>query len=349
MKKNKKYGVVVIEKKGCMMSFAELTSNGNIIRELGNFTWNPEQYIEEDGVRLFEELSRKIKKDYPNYSKLNGVIISMPGTIRKHSIVCSSSRIGIRRVINAGEYLNNELGVSVKIVHDMDCMLVGAFKDIIYTDNSIEKSLCYIVADEGIGSTFMINGMIHHGAGIAGHISRLVVEKKGTFYRELSATGTLEAYVSRSGISKRCAEKYLESLNKIKRTGRNPDGDFRRCLGSICKTDPGGLKYDTLNLGVRENDEIATSIIKEASEYMGQAINAIITIVHPHEIVLSGNLITNIDGFYDRSISEAEKLSWPAAWNTTNFRKSNDSRQDQLSGAFMLAASEDINEVLGCP
>lgn len=348
-KGNSKYGAVIIEKRDCMLSLAELTSTGDIIQELGSYNWNPEKYIEEDGIRLFEELARKIKKNYPNYNKLNGMIISMPGTIQDHSIVCSSSRIGIKKSINVSEYLNRELGISVKIVHDMDCMLLGAFKDILYTTNAMKKTLCYIVADEGVGSAFMIKGMLHHGAGIAGHISRMVVEEKGTFYQELSATGTLETYVSRPWISKRCVEKYLESLNKIKRDGKKVDGDFKRCLSSIYKTNTSGLKYDIINLGVREKDEIATSVTKEAAEYLGQAINAIITIVHPHEIVLAGNLIAKIDDFYEQSISEAEKLSWPFAWNAVTFKKSDNSREDQLKGAFILATCDDINEVLGCP
>ena len=156
----------------------------------------------------------------------------------------------------------------------------------------------------------------------------------------------MEAYVSRPGISKRCIERYVASLNKKKRKSKVTTEKFRRCLNAIYKNDPTGLTYDTINLGLEERDEIATTTIKEAAEYLGQAINAIITIMHPHEIVLSGNLISHIEDFYDQTISEAEELSWPAAWNSVNFRKSDDSRKDQLKGAIIFATNEDFEEVL---
>lgn len=346
MTKDKTYGLVCLEKECCFMVFATLTNNGDIKNRIRELVWDPQNHIEETGVRLFEELARKIKKNYPEYSKLEKIVISMPGTIQENTIVISSSRIGIRKRIEASDFLEAELKVKVYIVHDMDCMVFGAFKDQLYTAEIMGKTLCYVIVDEGVGSTFLIEGKIHHGAGIAGHISRLVVEKRGTYMEELSASGTLEAYVSRSAISKRCIEKYISSLNKKKKSGKSYSDQFRKAMKAIYQNNIQGLTCDTINKGVSENDDIAITVIKEAAEYLGQAINSIITIMHPHEIILSGSLITTIDGFYELAIAEAEQLSWPSAWNYVTFNKSLDSRNDQLNGVALLATYDDLSEII---
>ena len=340
------YCIVILEKSYCKLSFLKLNDFGELVEKIYEEEWCPSEYIEEDGKRLFEELSRRIKVSMKsqNINYLKKILISMPGTIQKHSIIYSSSRIGIKKHFNASQYLINEHSTKVDIVHDMDCMLLGTFKDILYTDESIEKTLCYIMVDEGVGSAFMINGMIHHGAGIAGHISRLIVEKNGAYLQELSARGTLESFVSRPWISKRCVEKYEASLNM--KTRKNKSERFRRILQAIHKANPNDLSYEFINIGMKENDEIAISTIQEAAQYLGQAINSIITILHPHEIVLSGNLVTNVNEFYDMVLYEAENLSWPAAWNNVNFKKSDNSRQEQLEGAMFLATCDNIDEVL---
>lgn len=340
------YCIVIIERKYGIISFKRLDDLGKSVEIVHEEEWYPASYIEEDGVRLFEELSRRIEKAAKNIWRLKKVLISMPGTIHKHSIVYSSSRIGIRKSIRAGEYLQKELNVQVEIIHDMDCMLIGAFKDVLYTKEMFEKTLCYILMDEGVGSAFMINGKIHHGAGIAGHISRLVVEKNGAFLQELAARGTLESFVSRPWISKRCVEKYIASLNMKKRNAQDTTGSFRRFLHAMDEKNSKELSYEHINIGIKEKDEIALGTIQEAAQYMGQAINSIITILHPHEIVLAGNLIVKLDEFYEKILNEAENLSWPAAWNHVNFRKSTGSREEQMAGAMLLAVYDDIDEVV---
>lgn len=346
MTKEKIYGLICLEKESCSAVFATITSNGEIENKIDEFVWNLQEFIDEDGTRLFEELSLKIKKNYPEYSKLEKIVISMPGTIHENTIVISSSRIGIRKRIEASAVLETELNVKVFIVHDMDCMVFGAFKAKLYSYGIKDKTLCYIIVDEGVGSTFLIDGRIHHGAGIAGHISRLVVEKRGTFMTELSASGTLEAYASRPAMSKRCIEKYAASLNKKIQSGRRYSAQFRNAMEAIYKNSTQGLTCETMNKGMKEDDDIAVTVIKEAAEYLGQAINSIITIMHPHEIILSGSIITKIDNFYEQVIAEAEQLSWPSAWNDVTFNQSVDSRNDQLSGVAFLATHANISEII---
>lgn len=346
MRRDKIYGLICLEKEFCYMMFATVTNNGDINNIVKDFQWNPQTYIEETGVRLFEEISRRIKKNFPKYSQLEKIIISMPGTIKENAIVISSSRIGIRKRIDASDFLYSELKVKVEIIHDIDCMMFGAFKNQLYSAEIMSKTLCYIIVDEGVGSTFLIEGKIHHGAGVAGHISRLVVEKRGTYMKELAASGTLEAYVSRPAISKRCIEKYITSLDKKKKNRQGSSDQFQKAMGAIYQTDPQGLTCETINKGIHEDDDIARSAIEEAAEYLGQAINAIITIMHPHEIILSGSIIAKIDNFYEKAISEAEQLSWPSAWNYVTFNKSPDSRTDQLNGIALLATYEDIKGIV---
>jgi len=336
---------IILEKDWCYFYSGKVTSRGNI-KDLKQFeSWSPAKHIEPNATRLFEEIVRKLKS---SKRKFNTIIVSMPGTIKNNSDIITSSRLGINQPFQASTYISSAVSnVRVVIVQDINCMLFGAQNALAIAETMQHETTCYIVVDEGVGSAIMIDGKIHHGAGIAGHISRLVVEENGNFYQELAQSGSLESYVSRPWISQRCVECYEFSRNFRQIEISRKETKFEKALKTASsRNDKRRISYDLLSSGVKEENSIAINCLKDAAKYLGKAIGSIIAISHPHRVLLAGKLITDVEKFYDNAILSAQNHSWPAAWNSVAFEKRDNSRDDQVKGAFMLAMIENIGDVL---
>jgi len=337
--------VVLLERDWCSLYSGKVTVHGEI-KELNNLDkWTPTQYIKPDAIRLFEEIVRRIKVTKKKYDT---VIVSMPGTIKNYNEVFTSSRLGIKKAFQASNFISERLdNIRVGIIHDIDCMLFGACNVLANAEIIQHETICYIVADEGVGSALMIDGKIHRGAGVAGHISRLVLEENGIFFPELAQAGSLESYVSRPWISKHCVERYEASRAFTSGLKQARETEFEKALATAFSTNrQWDIPCDILASGIHDKNQTALECFKDSAKYLGKAINSIITICHPHRILLAGELVTEIDGFYNETIESARKLSWATAWNAVSFDKRNDLRDDQVRGSFILSMIENWRDVL---
>lgn len=341
MQVDQNVGALILEKSHCQLHLFD--SNSDTSGRLMD-SWNLDDYLTDDGLRYFEEIGRRLCRNLPDNCRQ--VVVSMPGTISNARFVKSSSRLGIKTMFDAGDFLSKTLKRPVKIVHDVDCMLLGYIaQEHLTCENIKDKTLSYIVVDEGVGSSLMINGKLHHGAGIAGHISRLIVERNGVFFQELSASGTLESYTSRSWISRHCVERYEAA--KYRQSQRQQSmGDFRTILEGATAYDKTGLSYEHFLIGIAESDSILVSCLSDAINYLAQAISSIIAIVHPNQIMLAGSSVSRIPYFYENLLDCTETFSWPAAWNNVSFVKRDNHRKDQIAGAAFLARLSDWSSIL---
>jgi len=336
-------GVVILERDWCSIYSGKINRQGEV-RDLTQIeTWSPAVYIQPDATRLFEEIVRKVKV---SRRKFDALIVSMPGTIRGNTEIFTSSRLGIKKAFPASDFISKRLdNIRVGIIHDIDCMLFGALNVLSNNEEIQHETICYIVADEGVGSALMINGKIHHGAGVAGHISRLVLEDKGSYYQELAQAGTLESHVSRAWISHRCVDLYESRRSFLSNAERKTT--FEKQMEMALNTNKRNeLPFDVLAVGVYDNNSIANDCFDDAAKYLGKAISSIITICHPHKILIAGKLISEINGFYEKVIEAAKKTSWATAWNAVSFNKRNDSRVDQVHGSLILSMIENWGDVL---
>ncbi len=335
--------VVILELECCSIYSGKVTVRGEVKDIKETDKWSPQSYIQPDATRLFEEIVRSIKATRKEYDV---IIVSMPGTIKQNKEIITSSRLGIKRAFSASNFISERLNnARVCIAHDIDCMLIGAQYGLDNIEITSDETICYIVADEGVGAAIMINGKIHHGAGIAGHISRLVLDENGRYYPELSQSGPLESYVSRPWVSRRCVERYGSSFEFSSTTTKKTP--FQKALAQALSDDQyRNITYELLSSGVQEKNKIALECLQDAAKYLSKAINSIIAISHPHKILFAGRMITDIEEFYNNVIDTAKKSSWATAWNAVFFDKRNDSRTDQIIGSFGISKIEKWEDVL---
>jgi len=327
--------VVILESRWSHIYLCTREKSGEV-RSSKVSEWDPSVYQTDiDGKRLFEEMIRRVRSAWDQYhGPTSRIVVTMPGTLSGADTIISSSRLGIQQKVPIANVLSDGLGVPCKIFHDVECLAMGEIQRL----GRIQGlTLVYILAEEGIGSKAIIDGKIHVGAGTAGLLGRLTVQPNGAYFKAFAARGPLEVFSSRPWVSENLVSTFLsEQGKKAQNSEALEKTRFRRALQVAANGDWRSLDYDCIADGINNCDPVATQVINVAAHYLGLAINSVITILHPHKIVLGGLMMTRLPGFADLTISYARRYSWRNAWNATEIIVSNLGRQTQVDGAIYL-------------
>jgi len=333
--------VVILESRQSTIQRCE-TDGSEVIKLGASEDWDSSKYlIDNDGRRLFEEIIRRVRSFWDkNPGPTEGVALTLPGTLADADTIISSSRLGIRDRVYVSQILSGGLGVPCKAFHDVECLAIGEDQQASRNANIATKTnntLVYIFAEEGIGSKIIINGTTYTGAGVAGLLGRLTVQPDGSYFRALAARGPLEVFSSRPWVSENLVGTYMSEQDK---QGASPEAlertKFRRALRVAAGGDWRSIDYGHIADGIANQDPIAVSVLDVAARYLGFAINSVITILHPHRIVLGGAMFTRLPGFADQVTGYARRYSWPNAWNSITLTVSSLGRQAQVYGAVEM-------------
>jgi predicted NBD/HSP70 family sugar kinase len=304
--------------------------------------WDPSPYLTDaSGARLLEEIGRQVRLSWhARPQKPSGVALTLPGTLDGSEAILSSRRLGIRETCAVAEELRSALEVPCRAFHDVECLAVGENRQSTRRSDVAGETFVYVFVDEGVGSKTLIDGKAFLGAGVAGTLGRLTVQPDGSYYQALAARGPLEVYSSRPWVSENLVSMYLSEHDKKAVPGHDEenleDTRFRRALRAAAGGDWRGLDYAHIADGAANHDPIAAAVLEVAARYLGLAINSILTVLHPHRIVLGGAMITDIPEFANQVIGYARRYSWPLAWNSTDVSVSFLGRQAQVLGAMEL-------------
>lgn len=323
---------VLLESEWACVHLIELAESGKPISDVEVGKWNPRPYMTDPtGVRFFEEVGRRVARATRKFPAIDRVAISMPGTLLDSQTIVTASRLNIRTRLNASEIIEEQCELSATLCHDMPAMAVG-FDDSAFAG---DESFAYVSLDEGVGSVLYVGGAAYRGAGVAGSLGRMVVEPDGVYSAQISARGTLEAYVARPWISDNCVSLWEAEQGK---RGGDADGStpFRRALAAAADIDRQSLTCLQLAQGVEAEDPIALNAMATAARYAGYGISCFLAIAHPHKLVLGGRLCSTVPGFAEEVERFARNYSWPNAWNKVDFLHSPDSRRDQRVGAARM-------------
>lgn len=334
------FTVVRLESQSAVMGTCMRSDDGFVIDH--EREWDPSAFLgDEDGGRLLEEIERQVRRTWREGVDAEAVAITLPGTLTGDRVIASSSRLGIRKPVDAADVLEQMLEVPVRVFHDLTCMALGEWST---SPPSIAgrdeiPTLAFVFADEGVGSKLLIDGRPYVGAGAAGLLGRLIVEPDGTYYRALAARGPLEVYASRPWLSENLVSLYSSEVGK--QGARNPaeSTSFRRALEVARRGDWSSLQYRHIADGIKSQDPIAIDVLDDAARYLGFAINALITVAHPHKIVLGGAMFTEIPDFATDMLGYARRYSWALAWNRIEIAISRSDRRSQTIGACELLGS----------
>lgn len=343
-KRNVEIAVATVESDVCSLFAYEVPDGGEPRDPRSEKHFNVGAPAEESGknLALFDRIATKYKQMFGDGEQLPPLVLSMPGNIGGHSRVIFSSRLGILEEVDARSYLQERIGARVAVVHDMECMILGATQGTGAVDQAVDRLTCYLLVDEGVGCSFMLNGRMFKGAGRAGCLSRLVVDGQGQYSSKLGAAGILEAYVSRPSISERCVEQIEQHLRYGGESGGN---DFRLHLkGLLDQNERTRLSFEQLKEGIEAKDIIAKSCVECAEDHLSRVLHSMIMMLNPHEIILFGGFFSKIPNSYEDVVSKVRGMTFPASWKTVSFSRSRSARRDQRLGAVIYGLSNLLEE-----
>lgn len=308
-------------------------------------SWDPQQFLSEpNGMRFLEELVRRLETP-PGRShssdQVDFLAITLPGTLEGHSIIGGSSRLGIRDSVNVTTECKKLGAPPTYVFHDAECravgeILSGAVPTNVASGKAAYDTFAYIIVDEGVGACLFIDGRPYRGAGVAGHLGRLVMEPSGTFNPAFTSRGTLEVFAARPWVSQNVVNEYLAEKGKTgaPSPASNP---FRAAVEAAAE--PGHerrLTFRQLAEGLGLRDPLVTAVLQEAALYLSMAINAVITIMNPPLIMLGGGMISDLPEFSSMVISYARRNAWAGSWNETTIHVAGSGHGPQIAGTAHL-------------
>jgi glucokinase-like ROK family protein len=141
------------------------------------------------------------------------------------------------------------------------------------------SNLVYIKLGVGVGSGLIINNQVFRGTGgTAGEIGHTTIDPNGPPCR-CGNLGCMESYVGVPALIATTEEKLDEYPDSI--------------------LDPAEITIDTIIEAAQDLDPLASSIVREAGNYLGISISNLLNLVNPEIIVLGGDLIQAGSAFLD--------------------------------------------------
>src|SRR5262249_11674303 len=155
-----------------------------------------------------------------------------------------------------------------------------------------DNFVCVFVGT-GIGSGIVHNGQLLRGAtGCAGEIGHICLYPYGRICG-CGSLGCLEAYASRTAIAKQIV------------------GELQRGSDSIIRDKidmtKGILRSKALADAVDAGDELVTSAVKQAAEFLGLGLASVMNFYNPQRIVLGGGVIEALDMYFQIASKQAKQ------------------------------------------
>jgi glucokinase len=157
------------------------------------------------------------------------------------------------------------------------------------------KDIVYVRVGYNIGAGIIIDEKLYTGAdNLAGAFGHMVVDPNGP---ECSCgnRGCLDAIVSRAAIEKKLLQ-------------RHRDGEVTSLASELIK-EPLDINSAVLAEAIDQEDFLTCQVVEEAAEVLGIGIANVINFLNPDRIILGGDVIDEIDLFFERAVESAQKRS----------------------------------------
>src|SRR6266567_6276304 len=233
---------------------------------------------------------------FPDISGIVAVGIGAAGQIdRKAGIVVDAPNLGVKDM-HLGSLLNKQFGKPVAVGNDVEVAALGEY---LYGAGRGSNNFVCMFVGTGIGSGIVQNGRLYSGfTGTAGEVGHMIIQAGGRICG-CGGRGCLEAYASRTAITKAIMAEIHHGRDSILAS----DVEFQLKEGeTIIRS---GLLADALNHG----DALVTEIITEAADYLGYGLGSVMNFYNPECIILGGGVIEAIDLLFERAVQRARSTA----------------------------------------
>lgn len=240
--------------------------------------------------------------------QIQGLGIGVAGQVdRQNGVLVAAPNLGVSGQLAISSLLQAEFKLPVNLGNDVEVATLG---ELHFGAGSDSSNFVCVFVGTGIGGGIILNRKPYRGAtNTAGELGHMVVSAGGR-YCGCGGRGHLEAYSSRTAITR----SILAELH------RGRPSVITEQLGDEKISDPNtatsiAIRSKAIAKAVAANDELVVSIVNEAADYLSLGLSSVINFFNPQRIILGGGLIEAVDPFFERVIKGArqESLSVPAA------------------------------------
>lgn len=226
---------------------------------------------------------------------------------RAAGVLIAAPNLGVTSSLPLVNLLQERYSIPVSLGNDVEVatlgeLYFGAGKD-------YDNFLCVFVGT-GIGGAIVNNGTIYRGStGTAGEIGHTVLDAGGR-HCGCGGRGHLEAYASRTAITRTLLGELHRGRASALRDILPPED-----LPEAANASSVAIRSKQIARAVAVNDELVLDTLSEAARYLGYGLASAINFYNPRRLILGGGLIDAVDVFFQAAarIAVQETLSVPAA------------------------------------
>jgi glucokinase len=261
----------------------------------------------------------------PPDARIIAVGIGAAGQIdRKNGVVVDAPNLGVKDM-PMRDILGKQFGKPVAVGNDVEVAALGEY---LYGSGRGYSTFVVIFVGTGIGAGIVQNGRLYSGfTGTAGEVGHMIIQAGGRICG-CGGRGCLEAYASRTAITKAIMAEIHHGRDSILAS----DVEFQLKEGeTIIRS---GLLADALNHG----DALVTEIITEAADYLGYGLGSVMNFYNPECIILGGGVIEAIDLLFERAVHRARITALSEPGRKTNIIRTKLGDFSGVVGAACLGA-----------
>lgn len=284
--------------------------------EAAKFLIEKQQTPETVFAQIKKQIGELIQGHADNEILAIGFAIPGPFTRKEGRIVLMSEFPDWQNIFIKSE-LEKTFHLPTYLEHDAN---VGTLAEYWNMGISMDKTLVYIAAGQGIGAGIIVGGKLYKGAmGSAGEIGHTSIEYNG-LYCECGNRGCLEKYCSSIAFPKAISKKIEE-------------GSY-----SILKKD---CTFAEAEVAVQKGDRLAIEEYIKACEFLSVGIINIINFLNPDFVVIGDDMSTVAPNILLDVVKKSVATRvLPEFQKYTTIKVSNISNDSILAGACIMAIEE---------
>lgn len=220
--------------------------------------------------------------------------IALPGQINTtHEVLLFAPNIKLADVAIT-DALKENYNCHIALINDVAALGIGEQR---IGAGKHTRHAVYLYVSYGIGSSIIIDEHLYTGAdNVAGEIGHTSICFDGPLC-SCGKHGCLEAFSSRRAITQKLQALYREGKDTI--------------LAKIANLDEESLDLNSAIIveAIEREDPLTIQVIEEAARLFGIGVASVIDLLNPHAIILGGDVIDEIDLFFERAVVSMRERS----------------------------------------
>ena len=237
----------------------------------------------------------------PDGAEIMAIGVGAAGQVdRKNGIVVDAPNLGVHDM-HLRDILGKQFGKTVYVGNDVE---VAALGEALYGSGKDYSNFVCIFVGTGIGSGIVQNGKMYTGlSGTAGEVGHMTLQAGGRICG-CGSLGCLEAYASRTAITK----SIMAEIHHGRASILSDDAQKQLKEGETV------IRSGILANAIQQKDELVIEKVTEAADYLGYGLASVLNFYNPDAIILGGGVIEAVDLLYETAVHRARTaaLSAPA-------------------------------------